>query len=68
MQKPMENLSKEEIIEIMSKPKSEALMKTYFQIWLQATGRKFKPSNCCGTFTRLYTTCINYSNKLKQMK
>lgn len=64
----MEHLSHEEILDIMDKPKSEALLKEYMQIWLQVTGRKFKPSNCCGTFNRLYTTCENYARKLKQIK
>ena len=62
----MMKLNKQEVIKIMSQPKSETLMDEYLQIWLQATGKKFKPSNCCGTFNRLFTLCFNYSNKLKK--
>jgi hypothetical protein len=62
----MEKLSKNEIIEIMEKPMSEDLVKEYRQIWLQIVGKPFRASSCCGTLTRLYTLCKNYSNKIKK--
>lgn len=61
-------LSNEEIIDIMTKPKSEIRIEQYKQIWIQATGQVFKPSSCCGTFNRLYELCVNYANKLKEIK
>lgn len=62
----MKHLSNEEIMVIMDKPKSQDLMAEYQQIWLQITGKKFKPSNCCGTFTRLYSMCENYARKIRR--
>jgi len=62
----MEHLSHEEIIEIMAKPKDIGLQKEYMQIWLQITGKPFKPSNCCGTFQRLYSMCENYARKIRR--
>ena len=64
----MEKLSNEEIISIMNKPKSIDLLNFYMQIWQQATGYKFIPSNCCGRFNKLYTLCLNKSRELKNLK
>jgi len=60
--------TKEQIIEIMNKPKDANREPEYRAIWLQVVGQPFRPSGCCGTFNRLYDLCKNYSIKIQTEK
>jgi hypothetical protein len=59
-------MSKEEIIEIMSKPASADRLPKYRIIYQMVTGKPFKGCLCGNGFSTLYNVCKGYAERLKK--
>jgi len=59
-------MTREEIVEVMDKPRSAALVSQYREVYLQATGKKWNKCFCGNGFDNFYRVCKNYSEALKK--
>ena len=58
-------MTREEIMTIMSMPRSASLMTKYKQIYKIATGKEWTQCFCGNGATRFYGVIDNYYNKIK---
>jgi len=59
-------MEREEIIEVMSKPKVASLVPKYKIIYHMATGKPWRGCLCGNGFSNLWRACEGYANVLKQ--
>ena len=59
-------MTREEIIELMDKPKQAALIPYYRNVYIIAAGKPWKTCMCGNGFENFYRVCKNYAEALKR--
>jgi len=61
-------MTTDEVIQIMDKKKTNALVPQYRVIYEMATGKKWNKCFCGNGFETFYKVCKNYAEALKKQK